>query len=58
MPAKPRNLLSSFGRAFNGFAASVATARQLSELCNTPDAVFRARGTTRDAAIRAALDRL
>lgn len=58
MSARTRHLFSSFGRAFNGFAESVAAARMLNELYNTPDSIFEARGTTRDAAVRAAVKRL
>ena len=52
------SLLSSVGRAFVGFGATLAIARELQELSDTPESVFRARGTTRDAAIRAAVKRL
>ena len=58
MPARARKLFSSFGHAFDAFATSVGTARLLNELSNTPESVFEARGTTRDAAIRAAVKRL
>lgn len=58
MSANSRSLFSSVGRAFTGFADTLAAARELNELCHTPEAAFRARGTTRDAAIRAAVKRL
>jgi hypothetical protein len=57
MSGRSRSLFYSVGRVFNGFAGSLAVARELSELANTPESVFRARGTTRDAAIRATVDR-
>lgn len=58
MSGKSLRLFSSVGRAFAGFYDTLAMARELNELCNTPEAAFRARGTTRDAAIRAAMKRL
>ena len=57
MSAKSRSLFSTVGRAFAGFGESLAEARYLNELYNTPESVFRARGTTRDAMVRAALKR-
>lgn len=58
MPAKSRHLFSAVGNAFTGFFDTLAVARELNNLCNTPESAFRARGTTRDAAIRAAAKRL
>lgn len=58
MTVKSRTLFSSFGNAVSGFANSVAFAREMQGLYDTPEAVFRARGTTREAAMRAALKRL
>lgn len=52
------SLFSSVGRAISGFGSIVATAREVQKLTDTPESVFRARGTTRDAAIRAAVKRL
>lgn len=40
------------GRFFGAAAASLVVARQANALVNTPDSVFRARGTTRDEALR------
>ncbi|MCI5076306.1 hypothetical protein [Oricola sp.] len=58
MSGNSRNLFSSFSRAVTGFAGTIAVAREMNELFNTPDHTFRARGTTRDAAIRKVMSRL
>lgn len=58
MTNKVQTMFSSFGRIVAGFGDSLAAARELQTLYNTPEHVFRARGTTRDAAVRAAAKRL
>ncbi|WP_425417872.1 hypothetical protein [Oricola indica] len=58
MTVKSRSFFSSFGNAVSGLVNSVAVAREMNGLYDTPEAVFRARGTTRDAAMRAAMKRL
>lgn len=58
MTTKVQSMFSSFGRIVTGFGDSLATAREIQDLYNTPEHVFRARGTTRDAAVRAAVKRL
>ncbi|MGI9402714.1 MAG: hypothetical protein ACR2O0_15765 [Rhizobiaceae bacterium] len=40
------------GRFFGSAASSLIVARQANALVNAPDSVFRARGTTRDQALR------
>ena len=57
MAYKYNSLFTSIGRAIDGLANSVHVAREISGLFNTQEAVFRARGTTRDAEIRAAAKR-
>ena len=58
MSLKARNLFHSVGRAIAGFDDLIAETRELNNLSNMPESAFRARGTTRDAAIRAVLKRL
>jgi len=58
MAAKNHNLFASFGSAIVNFGTTVSVAREVNELYNTPEAVFRARGTTRDATVRATMKRL
>ena len=57
MPSRTRTFFHSIGHAFAGMGETLAEARYLNELYNTPETRFRACGTTRDAAIRAALRR-
>lgn len=56
MPNRTRTFFNSIGRTFAGIGESVATARAVNELYNTPESVFRARGTTRNAAVRAIMN--
>ena len=52
--SKNRNnsMFGPVGRFFGAAAASLVVARQANALVNTPDSAFRARGTTRDEALR------
>lgn len=43
---------NSISRFFSGAAQSIRFARRANEIANTPDSVFRARGTTKDQALR------
>jgi hypothetical protein len=56
--ARNFNLFTPVGRFFGEAASMISVARELQDIHNTPEHVFRARGTTRDAAIRAAAKRL
>ena len=56
MSEKSRHL--SVGRAFTGVLETLALANEMNTISHTPESTFRARGTTRDAALRAALKRL
>jgi len=58
MSTRNRSFFSSVGRAFAGVGDTLAAAREMNQICNTPDSVFRSRGTTRDAAMRAIISRL
>ncbi|MCK5748965.1 hypothetical protein [Oricola sp.] len=58
MSEKSRHLFSSVGRAFTGVLETLALANEMNTISHTPESTFRARGTTRDAALRAALKRL
>ncbi|AKI01590.1 hypothetical protein IMCC20628_02895 [Hoeflea sp. IMCC20628] len=49
---------SRFRRFFSGVADSFSFARQANLLSHTSDATFRARGTTREQAIRNLMDQL
>lgn len=53
-----RSLFSPAGRFFDTAARSIRLASAASSLIDTPDHVFKARGTTRDAAIRNLLNDL
>ncbi|MCY0150430.1 hypothetical protein OEG84_22670 [Hoeflea sp. G2-23] len=53
-----RSVLTNIGRAFDGVATTISVAREVDMLYKTPESTFRARGTTRAAAVRAATDRL
>lgn len=57
MSARTCNFLSFVGRTIADFGESLAAARAMNDLCNTPDSTFRARGTTRAAALRAMMTR-
>ncbi len=57
MSARTRSFFSSFGRTITGFGESIAAARAMNDLYHTPDSAFRARGTTRDAELRAMMSR-
>ncbi len=56
--ARNYNILAPVGRFFSGVASAVDVAREFKDIYETPEHVFRARGTTRDAAMRAAAKRL
>ncbi|MFZ2103210.1 MAG: hypothetical protein WAU86_21865 [Oricola sp.] len=58
MPENSQSLLSSFGRTLRGVATMISVAREMQGIYATPESVFRARGTTRDAAVRAAMKRI
>lgn len=47
-----RTLLAPVGNLLGRIASTVGLARELSALSDTPESVFRARGTTRQDAIR------
>lgn len=51
MARSVRSMFSPAGRFFGDVAASVRFATEASRLQATPDDVFKARGTTRQAAI-------
>ena len=53
MSARTRNFLSFVGRTIADFGESLAAARAMNDLCNTPDSTFRARA----AALRAMMTR-
>lgn len=53
-----RTIFSSIGRAIDGFTNSVSVAHDVDQAFRTPETVFRARGTTRDAVVRATVARL
>ena len=53
-----RTMLSPAGRFFDSAARSIRLASAANTLVDTPDHVFEARGTTRDAAIRNLLNEL
>ncbi|WP_412051453.1 MULTISPECIES: hypothetical protein [unclassified Hoeflea] len=52
------SVFTTIGRAIDGVATSISVAREVDILYKTPESAFRARGTTRAAAIRAAANRL
>jgi hypothetical protein len=58
MTVNNRNLFASIGHVVADFGATVSFAREITHLYNMSESTFRARGTTRDAAIRAALKRI
>lgn len=58
MSGKTRHLFSSVGCIFSGVFETLALASEMNAISNTPEATFRARGTTREAALRAALKRM
>lgn len=58
MAERNRNLISTLGNVIAGVGASISVAREVDRIYNTPESSFRARGTTRDAAVRAAVKRL
>lgn len=56
--ARYSTYFSPVGRFFNEVGRTMANAGELDRLCSTPDAVFKARGTTRDEQVRALLKNL
>jgi len=58
MANKFSNTFSSVSHFFGDVSRSVMFAREANSLYNTPESVFRARGTTRDAAVRALIKRI
>lgn len=57
MTSNLRNPFAPIGNFFGGMVDGISLAREVTTLYNMPDSAFRARGTTRDAAIRAAMAR-
>lgn len=58
MAERNHTLFSTLGSMIAGVGASISVAREVNRIYNTPESAFRARGTTRDAAVRAAVKRL
>lgn len=50
-----RRAIGSVGHFFDGLVHTVHFAREAQRLAATPEATFRARGTTRDAELRSLL---
>jgi hypothetical protein len=58
MARKISNTFAPVNRFFEDVTRTIILAREVNSLYSTPESVFRARGTTRDAAIRALAKRL
>ena len=58
MSANSPSFFSSVSRAVLGIAETFSIAREMQTIADTPEHVFRARGTSRDAALRAMAKRL
>ncbi|MCB1493568.1 MAG: hypothetical protein KDJ77_17520 [Rhodobiaceae bacterium] len=58
LASKARFSLGSVGKFFHDTARTIAIARDANILAGMPDEAFRARGTTREQAIRALISTL